>query len=312
VRLAACLPPFHAAVLAVALALPVAAFAKAATPYQLAPWKDDLFAYPRILDSAYDGDYLEVEYNRPRDLYARDVERGTRVDPKYVSLDTKEVEGTFTLQTPAGAIKYIGVGATDGEARAITIFVHGYGASLKAGADDWIHGGNFNRLKNLMMRNGGVYISAGFSDFKAKGTAQIKALVLDEAARSPGAPVFLLCGSAGGGICWRLLYDKEINPLLGGIAFLDADMVEGYVKVAAGLPPAERVPIHISSSREDTILGWRSQLAFFKKMKAAVPDYPIQYVLFSAGTHGLSLRMTDWRVTLNWMLSERQKQLQSQ
>ena len=37
-------------------------------------------------------------------------------------------------------------------------------------------------------------------------------------------------------------------------------------------------------------------------MKAAVPDYPIRYVLFSAGTHGLSLRMTDWRATLNWML----------
>jgi hypothetical protein len=307
------LSPLGSAALALVLVLlPAMAVAKAPAPYQLAPWKDDLFAYPRILDSAYDGDYLEVEYNRPRDLYARDVERGTRVNPKYVSLDTQKVEGTFRFDTPAGAIQYVGVGATDGGAKAITIFVHGYGASLKAGADDWIHGGNFNRLKNLMMRNGGVYISAGFSDFKAKGTAQIKALVLDETARSPGAPVFLLCGSAGGGICWRLLYDKEVNPLLGGIAFLDADMVEGYVKVAGELPPAERVPIHISSSREDTILGWRSQLAFFRKMKAAVPDYPIQYVLFSAGTHGLSLRMTDWRVTLNWMLNERQKQLQSQ
>jgi hypothetical protein len=296
-----------------ALATAGEALAKAPQqPYQLAPWKDDLFAYPRVLDSAYDGDYLEVEYSRPRDLYARDVERGTKVDPKYVSLDTQKVEGTFSLDTPAGAIKYIGVGATGGGARAITIFVHGYGASMKAGADDWIHGGNFNRLKNLMMRNGGVYISAGFSDFKAKGTAQIKALVLDQAAKSPQAPVFLLCGSAGGGICWRLLYDREINPLLGGIAFLDADMVDGYVKVAASLPEAGRVPIHISGSREDTILGWRSQLAFFKRMKAAVPDYPIQFVLFSAGTHGLSLRMTDWRVTLNWMLSERQKQQQSQ
>ena len=30
-------------------------------------------------------------------------------------------------------------------------------------------------------------------------------------------------------------------------------------------------------------------------MKKAVPDYPIHYVLFSAGTHGLSWRMVDWR-----------------
>ena len=38
------------AVLALALVLPVVALAKAPVPYQLAPWKDDLFAYPRILD----------------------------------------------------------------------------------------------------------------------------------------------------------------------------------------------------------------------------------------------------------------------
>ncbi len=290
----------------------VAKPAKPPEPYQLAPWKDDLFQYPRILDTQFDGDYLEVEYSRPRDLYARDVERGAKVDPKYVSLDTQAVEGTFTLDTDAGPVKYIGVGATAGGAKAIVIFVHGFGAGMAAGANDWIHGGNFNRLKNLMMRNGGVYLSAGFSDFKAAGTAEIKALVLDQRKRSPDAPVFLLCGSAGGGICWRLIYDHDINPLLGGVAFLDADMVEGYVKAAAVMPQAERVPIHISSSREDTVLGWRSQLKFFKKMKAVVPDYPIRYVLFSAGTHGLSLRMTDWRVTLNWMLAEREKWLQPQ
>ena len=69
--------------------------------------------YAGHLDSAYGGDYLEVEYDRPRDLYARDVVRGTKVNPKYVSLDTEKVEGTLSLDTPAGAIKYIGVGAPD-------------------------------------------------------------------------------------------------------------------------------------------------------------------------------------------------------
>ena len=29
---------------------------------------------------------------------------------------------------------------------------------------------------------------------------------------------------------------------------------------------------------------------------------PTGAVFFSAGTHGLSLRMLDWRTTLNWML----------
>ena len=45
--------------------------------------------YPR---RGLDGDYLEVEYDRPRDLDARDTVRGERVDPKYVSLDTDAVQ----------------------------------------------------------------------------------------------------------------------------------------------------------------------------------------------------------------------------
>lgn len=274
----------------------------AAGAYLLAPFKDELFAYPRILDSRYDGDYLEVEYNRPRDLHARDAERGVKVKPEYVSLDTAAVQNEMELKAGTLTVNYIGVGKTAGNAKAIVIFVHGRGTGYKTGVDDWIHGGNFNRIKNLMMRNDGVYLSPGFSDFGAKGNAQIKALMLHHASLSPGAPVFLACASSGGNICWRLLRDRETAPLIAGLLFIDASMDKSYLKTAATLPPSERVPIHISSSREDTVVGWRSQREFFRDMKAAAPDYPIRYVLFSAGTHGLSLRMTDWRTTLNWML----------
>ncbi|MCP4382867.1 MAG: alpha/beta hydrolase, partial [Hyphomicrobiales bacterium] len=31
--------------------------------------------------------------------------------------------------------------------------------------------------------------------------------------------------------------------------------------------------------------------------------YPIRVVNFSSGSHGISLRMTDWRQVLNWMLA---------
>ena len=284
-----------------------AAKAPAAKPYQLAPYKDELFQYANILDTQFEGDFLLVEYNRPRDLYARDVERGTKVDPKYVSLDTQAVESERTLDVGGHTIAYSNVGKVAG-AKAIVIFLHGLGIGRAAGVNDWIHGGNFNRIKNLMMRNDGVYISASFSDFAKKGAAEIKALVLEEARLSPAAPVFLACGSAGGSICWRLVRDPEVKPLLGGLVFLDCAMDTGYLKLAATLPPAERVPIHISSSKEDTLLGWKSQLKFFRDMKTAVPDYPIRFVLFTQGTHGLSLRMTDWRVTLNWMLGIRRAQ----
>jgi hypothetical protein len=277
-------------------------------PYQLAPFKDDLFQYATILDTQYGGDYLLVDYNRPRDLYARDVERGTKVDPKYVSLDTDAVQRDLSLDAGGHTITYTGVGRTAGGARAVVIFVHGLGTGRATGVNDWIHGGNFNRIKNLMMRNDGLYLSPSFSDFGSKGTADIKALVLATAHASPGAPVFLACASAGGNICWHLVRDPDVKPLLGGLVFLDSTMDEGYLKVAAALPAAARVPIHISNSKEDTILGWMSQLRFFRDMKAAMPDYPIRFVLFTAGTHGISLRMTDWRVTLNWMLGLRRAQ----
>jgi hypothetical protein len=292
------------------LAPPAEAKSPPPKPYQLAPYKDDLFQYATILGTEYDGDFLLVDYNRPRDLYARDVEVGTKVDPKYVSLDTQAVESELGLDVGGHTITYTGVGKTGGGAKAIVIFLHGLGTGRATGVNDWIHGGNFNRIKNLMIRNDGVYISPSFSDFAGKGTSEIKALILDEVRLSPGAPVFLACASAGGGICWRLLQDPEVKPLLGGLVFLDSSMDAGYLKVAATLDPAERVPIHISNSKEDSILGWKSQLKFFRDMKATVPDYPIRFVLFTAGTHGISLRMTDWRVTLDWMLGLRRPQQQ--
>ena len=33
------------------------------------------------------------------------------------------------------------------------------------------------------------------------------------------------------------------------------------------------------------------------------PGYPARFVRFETGTHGTPIRMTDWRETLNWMLS---------
>ncbi len=86
-----------------------------------------------------------------------------------------------------------------------------------------------------MMRNGGVYISADFSDFGKRGTAEMKALLLDQASRSPSAPVFLACGSWGGKICWRLIADGETGPLVKGVLFLDSEMNTDFVATAAKL-----------------------------------------------------------------------------
>jgi len=213
------------------------------------------------------------------------------------------VESDRALRVGGRKVAYTAVGKADGDASAVVIFIHGRGTTRASGASDLIHGGNFNRVKNLMMRSDGVYISADFSDFGRRGTAEMKALVLDQAARSPGAPVVLACGSWGGKICWRLLYDGDTAPLIKGVLFLDSDMNGDFVARAARLPPGQRPAISISNSMEDWVLGYKSQLAFFKRMKSEVPDYPIRFVLFDEGTHGISLRMTDWRDVLNWMFA---------
>ncbi|MCB1488776.1 MAG: alpha/beta hydrolase [Bauldia sp.] len=281
--------------------LPAAAPAMA-EPYRLAPYKDDLFAYPKILDEQYDGAYLEVEYDRPRDLDARDAVRGEKVKPDYVSLDPDAVTADRSVKLGKKTIRYYAVGKVDGGARAIVIFVHGLGTGRETGVDDWIHGGNFNRIKNLMMRNDGVYISPSFSNYRSGGAEEMRDLILFASVMSPDAPVFLACGSMGATLCWRLIRDDSVRPLLGGVLLLDPVMNRDDIRFAASLPADGRVPLLITGSREDTRVGWKGQRDLFIAMKKGVPDYPIRYVLFSAGTHGLSWRMVDWRTTLNWML----------
>ena len=38
-------------------------------------------------------------------------------------------------------------------------------------------GGNFNRIRNLMVQNGGLYLTPDFSDFGEKGTGEVKAML---------------------------------------------------------------------------------------------------------------------------------------
>ncbi|MCP4307476.1 MAG: alpha/beta hydrolase, partial [bacterium] len=80
-------------VLSLAVALPATA-----DSYSLEPFKDELFAYRNILESSNGGDVLLVEYNQKRDLDERDITRRLKVDPKYVSLETKAVEEDLVMR----------------------------------------------------------------------------------------------------------------------------------------------------------------------------------------------------------------------
>lgn len=286
------------AVLVATALVAVASLANAAG-YRLSPYKDDLFKYPTILATAYDGDYVKVGYVEQRDLYQRDVVPEEKTKPEYVDLGVKSVEKDMSAKSGWTSVQYIATGKVDGGAKAVVLYVHGRRGNRQQGANDWMFGGNFNRIKNLMVANGGVYLSPGFPSLGRRGVAQAKLLVLEYAKNSPGAPIFIACGSLGGKICWGLADDKEAAAHIDGFLLMGSTSDDGFLKTDAF---KRRVPVYIGHGTGDIVISWKSQEAFFKKIKERDPSYPAKFALFDTGSHGTPIRMTDWRLILNWML----------
>ncbi|WP_019173323.1 alpha/beta hydrolase [Pseudaminobacter salicylatoxidans] len=279
-----------------ALILPSLALADRLT---LAPFKDDLFAYPGVLSTSDSGAYTVVDYREMRDINARDEIPERRVRGKYVSTGVRGVQKDLVLKTDAGDVRHFAVGAQQG-AKLIVIYLHGQGGSRRQGVDDFTFGGNFNRVKNLMAENGGLYLSPDFPDFGDKGAAQIAALIAHYAERSPGAAVFVACGSMGGALCWKLAADKTVAPKLSGLLLLGSLWDDSFFNSAAF---KRKVPVFFGQGSRDTVFPVDRQEAFFRAISARSPGYPTRFVRFESGTHGTPIRMTDWRGVLNWMLS---------
>lgn len=271
--------------------------ANSATALELAPWKDDLFAYPAIVSEKDSGDYVVVGYDIQRDLYGRDEIPERRARPEYVELVPQR---ELTYEAEGRRLKYIGVGKTDGGASAIVIYIHGQGGTRVQGVSQWSFGGNFNRAMNLMRKNGGAYLSPDFTDFEAAGVADIKALMAEQSAKSPGAPIIVACGSQGGALCWLLAADPEAAAMLGGLILMGS----GHDPAFAKSPAAKaRVPVYMGQGSNDSVFAWADRAAFYEQVRKAIPGYPIRFVLFETGSHGTPIRMTDWRLILNWMLA---------
>jgi hypothetical protein len=265
----------------------------------LKPYKDDLFAYPPVLETRDGGAYAVYDYNEMRDINERDEVPEKRVKKQYVSLAATRAQVEAEIETRLGALKHVAVGKREG-ARMIAVYVHGQGGTRKQGANDWTFGGNFNRLKNLMVQNGGLYLSPDVPDFGARGAGVIADLIAHYTASSPGAPVFLACGSAGGGVCHRLANDPQIAPLLGGIFFLGSFWDDGFTSSEA---VKRRVPVYIGHGSRDTVFAVDRQEAFYQAIRAT--GTPVRFLRFETGTHGTPIRMVDWRETIGWMIGAR-------
>lgn len=270
----------------------------AAQALELKPYKENLFSYRSVTDSRFDGDFLVVDYSKQRDLRDRDEIDERKVYGRYVSYKPRRSQANYELKANGRTIKYIGVGKAKGGAKAVVIYLHGQGGNRFQGMNDESFGGNFNRIKNLMVRNGGAYLTTDFTDFGQTGTSEVAALIAEQKRVSPKAQIVVACGSMGGIICWNLVKDGRTAQMIDGIMLMGSPRDPGFL--SSGIL-SRRVPVYMSQGSHDSVYNWEDQANFFTRVKSAAPGYPIKFHLFNTGSHGTPIRMTDWRLILNWI-----------
>jgi hypothetical protein len=266
---------------------------------QLIPWKDEMFRLPAVLDSRHDGDYVILDYRSGRDIKGQDTVPEKKAKPDRVSLEVLSVQKDTRFKTKSGDIRHYTVGRTEG-ASIIVVYLHGKGGNRGQGVDDWTFGGNFNRLKNLVAGSGGLYLSPDITSFSGKSAKQISELLLHYLAASPGAPIIIACGSAGGRICYQLARKEELAPHLDGIIFLGSFPDGAFTGSAAW---KARVPVYIGHGSSDYISYIEKMENLYREVRERTPGYPVRMERFETGSHGTPIRMIDWRKTINWALS---------
>lgn len=289
-------------VLATALVQSVFGAVSLSAAIELAPFKDNLFAYPATISTELGGAYRVVDYREMRDINGRDEIPEKRVRSPFVSLSVRSQETAGEVDSVAGPVSYRAAGRLDGAA-IITIYLHGQGGNARQGMNDFTFGGNFNRIKNLMVRNDGLYLSPDFADFGDTGETMIAALIDVFARRSPAAKIFVACGSMGGYLCWLLAADGKAATKISGFLLLGSMWDPEFLHSASF---KRNTPLFFGQGSHDIVFAIGKQEAFFRSILAAKPDYPARFVRFETGTHGTPIRMVDWRTTLNWMLSVEQ------
>jgi pimeloyl-ACP methyl ester carboxylesterase len=265
----------------------------------LKPFKEELFSQQTVLQSADGGAYRVIDYQEMRDINGRDREPERRVKDAYVALGVRRDQANETLDLAGRRLDVTRVGQARGAAFTV-IFIHGRGGDRRLGVNDYTFGGNFNRLKNLIVGNGGTYYSPSVASFDVNGVADIAALIRYSFQQSSGRPVILACASMGSIICQGVSRDKAVVGNLKGMAVLggapDADL--------PGTALAKmKLPIYFAHGSADSVYRADEQAAVFRKLRTS--GYPIRFTMFQTGSHGTPTRMVDWREVLNFILTGR-------
>lgn len=273
------------------------AAASAAQDGPIRPFKDDLFSRQTVLESRDGGAFAVIDYQEMRDINERDQEPERRVKSAYVDLRVRQYQENETLTLDGAKLDVMRAGRLN-DANFTVIFIHGRGGDRRLGANDYSFGGNFNRLKNLAVLNGGVYYAPSMRSFDPNGAADIAALIRLTFELSRGRPVILACASMGSFICHSVSRDKEAVRYLKGLVIMGGAPDPGFLTTPAA---RLKIPIYIAHGSDDKVYAAGDQVALYTKM--AAKSYPVRFRLFKTGGHGTPVRMSDWRDILNFLLT---------
>ena len=271
---------------------------------KLAPFKNDLFAYPSVLERSFGDDYLRIDYDKARDIFERDEIPRRRAKRQYVNERVRWSRRVMRYRSPSGSHKMFAVGNHKGGAKVTVIYLYGQGGNRFQGVNDWTFGGNFNRLQNLMTRNQGLLLTPDYSNFGKAGTMDILSLMTDFRVKSPETIMIVACGSMGGAVCWQLLANPAAASQIDGMFFLGTRADTGFLKSSMLRKGARRIPLYFAHGSSDNVFSPKQQISFFRSLKKASPNYPARFIMFNNGVHGTPVRMVDWWRELNWMLQQ--------
>lgn len=274
--------------------MPVAAFA---SDGPLRPFKDELFSAQTVLSTADGGASEVVDYQEMRDINGRDEVPERRVKRQYVDMTPKKAQALESVSVEGRALEVGRVGPASGQAFTV-IFIHGRGGDRRLGMNDYTFGGNFNRLKNLAVANGGTYYAPSVRSFDENGVADIAALIADAAKKSGGKPVVLTCASMGSFICYGISRDKAAVASLKGMAILGGAVDPDFPKSVFA---KARKPVWFTHGSADKVYSADQQATIFRSLLKS--GEPARFTRYETGSHGTPVRMTDWRAVLNWILS---------
>lgn len=287
----------HCTTIAAIAAFFMMATVEARSADRLPPYKDDLFSTQNVLQTGDDGAFDVIEYDEMRDINGRDQIPEKRAQQKYVSLGVRKVQADETLSLDGQRLDVTRVGQAVGAAFTV-IFVHGRNGDRRLGVNDYAFGGNFNRLKNLVAGNDGVYYSPTVKTFDSDGVAAIAGLIRYASQQSPGKPVILACASMGSQVCWGVSRDPDSVKRLNGMVIMSGVTDPDFIKSAFY---KAKLPLWFVHGSRDPVYPAGDQQALYEKLHKA--GYPAHFTLYQSGNHGTPIRMIDWRRALNWFLA---------